>query len=128
MLMTLTVALRVEDGSVRVGKLNFCDLAGTVRVSPLRKTQTSCAFCRSEKVRKTKASGNRLKAAQKMNLSLTVLGQVISALAEGRKHGPLKDSLGGNCRTTLVVNASAQRPSTRCASARAASASSTRRW
>merc|ERR1719334_345525 len=29
MLMTLTVALRVDDGSVRVGKLNFCDLAGS---------------------------------------------------------------------------------------------------
>jgi len=97
MLMTLTVALRVEDGSIKVGKLNFCDLAG------------------SEKVRKTNATGNRLKEAQQINLSLTILGQVISALAQNRKHVPfrdsklthvLKDSLGGNCKTTLIVNCS----------------------
>mmetsp|Transcript_52228 Transcript_52228/g.86420 ORF Transcript_52228/g.86420 Transcript_52228/m.86420 type:complete len:908 (+) Transcript_52228:109-2832(+) len=97
MLMQLTVALRVEDGSIRVGKLNFCDLAG------------------SEKVRKTKATGERLKEAQQINLSLTILGQVISALSKSAKHVPfrdsklthvLKDSLGGNCKTTLVVNCS----------------------
>ena len=95
MLMTLTVALKIEDGSIRIGKLNFCDLAG------------------SEKVRKTNATGNRLKEAQKINLSLTILGQVISALSQNKKHVPfrdsklthiLKDSLGGNCKTTLIVN------------------------
>ena len=46
------------------------------------------------------------------SLSLTILGQVISALAQNKKHVPfrdsvlthaLKDSLGGNCKTTLIV-------------------------
>eukprot|EP01084_Bolivina_argentea_P190115 326800_1 len=64
MVMILTVAIKVDDGSIRIGKLNFCDLAG------------------SEKVRKTNAKGNRLKEAQKINLSLTILGQVISSLSE----------------------------------------------
>eukprot|EP01083_Nonionella_stella_P113338 334097_1 len=95
MLMTLTVALRMEDRSISVGKLNFCDLAG------------------SEKVRKTNATGERLKEAMKINLGLTILGQVISALSQNKKHVPfrdsklthvLKDSLGGNCKTTLIVN------------------------
>eukprot|EP01084_Bolivina_argentea_P101281 181621_1 len=94
MLMVMTVATRIDDGSIRVGKLNFCDLAG------------------SEKIRKTNATGLRLKEAQKINLSLTILGQVISALSENKKHVPyrdsklthiLKDSLGGNCKTTLIV-------------------------
>eukprot|EP01083_Nonionella_stella_P013942 39233_1 len=95
MLMTLTVTLRMEDGSMHVGKLNFCDLAG------------------SERIHKTNATGDRLKEAMKINLSLTILGQVISALSQEKKHVPfrdsqltnvLKDSLGGNCKTTLIVN------------------------
>merc|ERR1712228_1059860 len=94
MLMQVYVNLRFKDDSLSVGRLNFCDLAG------------------SEKVRKTGATGNRLQEAMKINLSLTILGQVISALAQNKKHVPfrdsvltnvLKDSLGGNCKTTLIV-------------------------
>merc|ERR1712113_274301 len=94
MVLILSLQTKSKDGSVRIGKLNFCDLAG------------------SEKVRKTNASGQRLKEAIKINLSLSVLGRVISALSEN-KHVPyrdsklthlLKDSLGGNCKTTLIVN------------------------
>merc|ERR1712228_169187 len=93
MLMQVYVNLRFKDDSLSVGRLNFCDLAG------------------SEKVRKTGATGNRLQEAMKINLSLTCLGRVISALSEN-KHVPyrdsklthlLKDSLGGNCKTTLIV-------------------------
>ena len=54
MLMTVTVELRLEDDSISVGKLNFCDLAG------------------SEKVRKTGASGQRLKEAQKIKLCVSM--------------------------------------------------------
>ncbi|KAF5898723.1 kinesin heavy chain-like, partial [Clarias magur] len=77
------------------GKLYLVDLAG------------------SEKVSKTGAAGAVLDEAKMINKSLSALGNVISALAEGIKtHVPyrdskmtriLQDSLGGNCRTTIVI-------------------------
>eukprot|EP00898_Chlorokybus_atmophyticus_P003663 jgi/Chlat1/4298/Chrsp29S04386 len=87
--------------SFRVGKLNLVDLAG------------------SERVRLSGASGRRLEESKKINQSLSALGNVIAALTEGRAgvggkgpHVPyrdskltriLEDSLGGNCRTTMVA-------------------------
>lgn len=79
--------------SIRVGKLHLVDLAGSERQS------------------KTHATGARLKEAQRINLSLSVLGNVISALVEGG-HIPyrdskltrlLQDSLGGNSRTLMLA-------------------------
>ncbi|XP_069554207.1 kinesin-1 heavy chain-like [Brachyistius frenatus] len=77
------------------GKLYLVDLAG------------------SEKVGKTGAEGTVLDEAKMINKSLSSLGNVISALAEGSKsYVPyrdskmtriLQDSLGGNCRTTMVI-------------------------
>ncbi|XP_062853843.1 kinesin heavy chain-like [Trichomycterus rosablanca] len=77
------------------GKLYLVDLAG------------------SEKVSKTGAAGAVLDEAKTINKSLSALGNVISALAEGSKsHVPyrdskmtriLQDSLGGNCRTTIII-------------------------
>ncbi|XP_052338540.1 kinesin heavy chain-like [Oncorhynchus keta] len=77
------------------GKLYLVDLAG------------------SEKVSKTGAAGAVLDEAKNINKSLSALGNVISALAEGTKtHVPyrdskmtriLQDSLGGNCRTTMFI-------------------------
>lgn len=79
----------------RVGKLNLVDLAGSERQS------------------KTNATGDRLKEAQKINLSLSALGNVISALVDGRStHVPyrdskltrlLQDSLGGNTKTVMIA-------------------------
>lgn len=88
--------MTVIDGRecIRVGKLNLVDLAG------------------SERQEKTGATGDRLKEAAKINLSLTTLGCVISKLVEGSKHIPyrdskltrlLQDSLGGNSKTLMVV-------------------------
>ncbi|XP_053706202.1 kinesin-like protein KIF3B [Synchiropus splendidus] len=84
------------ENHIRVGKLNLVDLAG------------------SERQTKTGAQGERLKEATKINLSLSALGNVISALADGRSsHIPyrdskltrlLQDSLGGNARTVMVAN------------------------
>ena len=51
---------------LRAGKLNLVDLAGSERQS------------------KTGATGERLKEATKINLSLSALGNVISALVDGR--------------------------------------------
>ena len=55
----------------------------------------------------------RLKEATKINLSLSTLGNVISALVDGRStHIPyrnskltrmLQDSLGGNSKTLMVI-------------------------
>ena len=67
----------------------------------------------SERQSKTGATGERLKEATKINLSLSALGNVISALVDGRcKHIPyrdskltrlLQDSLGGNTKTLMVA-------------------------
>ncbi|KAJ1402313.1 P-loop containing nucleoside triphosphate hydrolase protein, partial [Ochromonadaceae sp. CCMP2298] len=81
--------------SFKVGKLNLVDLAG------------------SERVRLSGATGQRLEESKQINRSLAALGNVISALTEAksRAHIPyrdskltrmLEDSLGGNCKTTMV--------------------------
>lgn len=77
------------------GKLNLVDLAGSERQS------------------KTGATGDRLKEANKINLSLSALGNVISALVDGKSsHIPykdskltrlLQDSLGGNTKTVMIA-------------------------
>lgn len=72
--------------------------------------------CRSERVSRTKIDGAILKEAKYINLSLHYLEQVIIALhekAQGRRtHVPyrnsmmtsiLRDSLGGNCKTTMIA-------------------------
>merc|ERR1712164_26800 len=80
---------------IRAGKLNLVDLAG------------------SERQGKTGATGDRLKEATKINLSLSALGNCISALVDGKSsHIPyrdskltrlLEDSLGGNTKTVMVA-------------------------
>ncbi|XP_054643559.1 kinesin heavy chain-like isoform X2 [Dunckerocampus dactyliophorus] len=85
----------VETETKLSGKLYLVDLAG------------------SEKVSKTGAEGAVLDEAKNINKSLSALGNVISALSEGTKsHVPyrdskmtriLQDSLGGNCRTTIII-------------------------
>ncbi|XP_056653737.1 kinesin heavy chain isoform X10 [Monodelphis domestica] len=85
----------VETEQKLSGKLYLVDLAG------------------SEKVSKTGAEGAVLDEAKNINKSLSALGNVISALAEGTKsYVPyrdskmtriLQDSLGGNCRTTMFI-------------------------
>ena len=72
----------------------------------------SCLHQGSERQAKTGATGQRLKEATKINLSLSTLGNVISALVDGKStHIPyrnskltrlLQDSLGGNSKTVMV--------------------------
>jgi len=66
----------------------------------------------SERQSKTGTLGIRFKEATKINLSLSTLGNVISALVDGKStHIPyrnskltriLQDSLGGNSKTVMV--------------------------
>ncbi|ELT91901.1 hypothetical protein CAPTEDRAFT_165042 [Capitella teleta] len=97
-IITIECSEEGTDGEnhIRVGKLNLVDLAGSERQS------------------KTGAAGDRLKEATKINLSLSALGNVISALVDGKcSHIPyrdskltrlLQDSLGGNAKTVMVAN------------------------
>lgn len=94
-LLLLTVTQKnTETLHIRRGKLTLVDLAG------------------SERIAKTGALGLRLEEAKNINRSLTTLGMVISALADGKPHVPYRDakltrilaeSLGGNSRTCLIV-------------------------
>ena len=65
-------------------------------------------------MRVTGATGKRLEESKKINLSLSCLGNVIAALTDQRPraHIPyrdskltrlLEDSLGGNCKTTMMA-------------------------
>ena len=87
----------MPESTSKTSKLFLIDLAG------------------SEKISKTGAEGKVLEEAKKINLSLTNLGKVIKALSEKGGHVPyrdskltriLKDSLGGNSKTTLIVTCS----------------------
>lgn len=75
-------------------RLNVVDLAG------------------SERIKKSGAEGVQLREATMINKSLLALGNVVSALAAKKPHVPLRDSkltrildgsIGGNCRTVLLV-------------------------
>ena len=103
---TLTIETANKDPTtgqqhIRVGKLNLVDLAGSERQS------------------KTGSSGEQLREATRINLSLSALGNVISSLVEGGRGGLtsphipyrdskltrlLQDSLGGNTKTVMVAN------------------------
>ncbi|XP_023649332.1 kinesin-like protein KIF6 isoform X2 [Paramormyrops kingsleyae] len=98
-IFTIHVCSR-EPGSatLRRSKLHLVDLAG------------------SERVAKTGMGGQLLTEAKYINLSLHYLEQVIIALSEkNRSHIPyrnsmmtsvLRDSLGGNCMTTMIATVS----------------------
>ena len=88
----------LENQKKLTGKLYLVDLAG------------------SEKIGKTGVEGMGLEEAKNINKSLSALGNVIAALADGNKsHIPYRDSkltrilqesLGGNAKTTIVICAS----------------------
>ncbi|CAB0038458.1 unnamed protein product [Trichogramma brassicae] len=96
-LEAIAIGPEMADASsaVRRGRLHLVDLAG------------------SERQGRTGATGDRLKEAASINLSLSALGNVISALAAGNgRHVPyrdskltrlLRDSLGGNARTLMIA-------------------------
>ena len=90
-----------QISKVKGGQLNLVDLAG------------------SEKIRQTGATGQRLEESKYINKSLSHLGNVIAALTSKdgntRQYVPyrdskltriLEDSLGGNCKTTMIATIS----------------------
>lgn len=94
------ISKRNGDDTIRRSKLHLVDLAG------------------SERVHRTQIDGTLLKEAKHINLSLHYLEQVIIALQEKsmgkRTHIPyrnsmmtsvLRDSIGGNCKTTMIATA-----------------------
>ncbi|PIK62466.1 putative kinesin-like protein KIF6 [Apostichopus japonicus] len=101
-IFTIHVSRR-EAGSATMkrAKLHLVDLAG------------------SERIGKTGVGGNLLTEAKYINLSLHYLEQVIVALSEKtRQHIPyrnsmmtsvLRDSLGGNCMTSMIATCSAEK-------------------
>ena len=104
--LILTENLAVDCGErgiiLSVGKsakINLVDLAG------------------SERVGDSKVTGQQFNEATKINLSLTTLGRVIDALADPSTNNIppyrestltklLKDSLGGNSKTTMIATVS----------------------
>ena len=83
---------------LKVGKLNLVDLAG------------------SERLKVTGAVGQRLEECKSINTSLSCLGNVISVLTDKKTNAStyipyrnskltrlLEDSLGGNCKTTMMA-------------------------
>ncbi|BBN03135.1 hypothetical protein MPTK1_2g21020 [Marchantia polymorpha subsp. ruderalis] len=84
---------------VTSSKLNLVDLAG------------------SERLKRTEVGGTTKKEAMLINKSLSFLEQAVFALRQGLGHVPfrqsrlttlLKDALGGNCKTVLIVCAWAE--------------------
>ena len=88
--------INTNNFSTKISKLNLVDLAG------------------SERTKLTGAKGKQLEESKRINKSLSALGNVINALTElkGAIHIPyrdskltrlLEDSLGGNCKTTMIT-------------------------
>lgn len=104
---SLQKSTKISEVMHRKSKVNLIDLAG------------------SERLNSTGASGDRLKEATNINRSLFVLGEVIKTLAENSEKGGdgfvpyrnslltwiLKDSLGGNSKTTMLATVSPIGPS-----------------
>lgn len=96
-IIQMKIEITLRNGCKQVSFLNFGDLAG------------------SEKITKTGAMGTRLREAKKIVQSLFALKKTIRALAEKKAFVPyqesiltklLRDSLGGNCKTSILCTMS----------------------
>jgi len=96
-IITLKLTSTLKGGNVQTSKFNFGDLAG------------------SERATKTGVKGKNLREAKDILKSLFSLQSVIRALSEKKPFVPyhggmltklLRDSLGGNSRTSIIITAS----------------------
>ena len=97
--MTITTSVGAKNETktqIKIGKLNLVDLAG------------------SERIKNSGSTGKQLEEGKKINKSLSALGNVIYALTDSKNRGHipyrdskltrlLEDSLGGNCKTTMMA-------------------------
>jgi kinesin family protein C1 len=92
-------AKHTDKNCVLSGSLSMCDLAGSERLS------------------KSKASGDRLKETQAINKSLSSLADVFSALRSGNDHVPYRNSkltymlqpcFASGGKTMMVINLSSE--------------------
>ena len=98
LLFTIHFAVKSKNGISRVGKLHICDLAGSERLNKSNANEY--------------VGGTLLAETKHINLSLTVLSNVIEKLQAGEKNIPyreskltqlLQNSLGGNSKTLAIV-------------------------
>ena len=97
-------------------RVDTCDAGDADRMTATSAKLHLVDLAGSERQKGTGATGERLKEGAQINLSLTALGHVISALSEKKRgHIPyrdskltrlLQDSLGGNSVTVMLCNAS----------------------
>ena len=97
-------------------RVDTCDAGDADRMTATSAKLHLVDLAGSERQKGTGATGERLKEGAQINLSLTALGHVISALTEKKRgHVPyrdskltrlLQDSLGGNSVTVMLCNAS----------------------
>lgn len=96
-IFTIHMIKKIDGKDYQLAKFNLVDLAG------------------SENIRKSGSTNQRAKEAGSINQSLLTLGKVINALSDKSKFIPyreskltriLKDSLGGDTKTTLIATIS----------------------
>merc|ERR1712014_386405 len=99
-IVTVRTQCTVKGGDTYMGKVHLIDLAG------------------SENTNKSGVTGQGMKEAQNINKSLSALGDVIQSLVAKNPHTPyrnskltmmLKDSLGGDSKTLMIVCSSPAR-------------------
>jgi len=102
-ILEISVGQKLVDGTKRTGKLTFAILADIIDKDQLQEGSG-------------KKFQSAMRAAKGINKSLATLSACVGALTRKQKHIPyrnsklthiLKDCLGGNCKTTLFIAASA---------------------
>jgi kinesin family protein 5 len=105
-----------NESSSRSHSIFIIEILQTIdRVQQMRGVINLVDLAGSERVSKSFAEGESLQEAKKINQSLSTLGKVINSITKNAEHVPyrdskltrlLKESLGGNNKTTLIVNCS----------------------
>lgn len=101
---------------LRIERREFPNAVSSTSEPPRQLVKLSSLFlvdlAGSERVKKSKVTGRHVSELKAINLSLSALGNCISALSKHQRHVPYRDSkltrllqssLGGNAKTSLVV-------------------------
>lgn len=103
LVFTLNISVQLENGEMRNGKLNICDLAGSERLSKSGANEKGVSFCCfflpnctgfKQSVNTCSClQGALLKETQNINKSLLNLSNVIRELQAGNSVVPFRDSI-----------------------------------